>query len=131
MATKSLTKIDTFLDQLATLRIMRDESAAAAKVAKDACDKLEEQLLNSLLDSGLETTGNANLLVSVKRTDVPQVDDWAAFWKFVVANDAGDMVQRRISSPAWKARVADGVTVPGVTVFKKIELAVRSRDGKV
>ena len=127
MATKKLAKLDMMLDQLATLRLMRDEAAAAAKVAKEACDTLEGELLNSLLDAGLETTGNQTLLVSVKRTDVPTIKDSAAFDKYVLENDALDLLQRRLSTVAWRARVEAGESIPGTEVFKKIDLAVRGR----
>lgn len=127
MATKKLATVDKLLDQLATLRLMHDEAAAAAKVAKDECDKLELELLNSLLDAGLETTGNQALLVSIKRTDVPTIKDSAAFDAYVLEHDALDLLQRRLSTSAWRARVEAGESIPGTEIFKKIDLAVRSR----
>lgn len=130
MATKTLLKVDKLLDTLAVLRDEQAQADAAAAAAKKACSDIEEQLLAALIDSGLETTGNANLIASVKRSEVPSIEDSAAFDAFVLKHKALDLYQRRLSTTAWRERQQAGIIVDGITVKPVVALSVRSRDGR-
>lgn len=128
---KSLTQMDRDLDQLAVLRLERDRAAAELKAADEAYDQLAAKVLNAMLDAGIETTGNANGVVSVKRTETFQATDWQALDAYILKTGSIDLLNRRLTVKAVRERVEQGEKVPGVVPFTKIELSWTTRSGEV
>ena len=62
-----------------------------------------------------DQTGAAGKLANVKKVtkEEPDVQDWELIWKYVAKNKAWDLLQKRISAPAVKARWENGKSIPG------------------
>ena len=126
-------KMATFSSLVAEAKKLHDKIEAAKLAIKPdeiAFDELEERILQSLLDSNTEShkVGSIALgtvTVSVKRSTVPKVADWAKVNKYVVKNNATDLYQARLHVAAYNERVAAGEKIPGIETFDVKSLAWR------
>ena len=97
-----------------TARLVADKVAAAIKV-----DEVLVKLAVAAAIKQQEIKGGAGNTYSatLKTEDQPTIDNWTKFYKYIVDNDAFDMLERRPSKAAIKARWDDGKSVPGVDKF--------------
>jgi hypothetical protein len=65
-------------------------------------DDLDYQLLTKLDEQGLSRTANDKASVSINADTVPEVTDWDAFYAYVLEQQDFSLLQRRISSAAYK-----------------------------
>lgn len=126
MAAKKLTTLEARVATLATLRAERDAVTAQLRDVEARIDTMQAEVLNSLLDSGVESIRTGNATVSVKRTTVPTVEDWPALDAYILKHKALDLLQRRVTVGAWRERVEAGKVVPGVVAFEKVDLNWRT-----
>ena len=77
-------------------------------------EELDYQLLTKLDEQGLSRTANGNASVSINQDTVPEVVDWDAFYAYVKATDDFSLLQRRVSSTAYKELRKLGEEVPGL-----------------
>lgn len=87
-------------------------------------DKLEKEGIHLLEKSGLEIVGNARWNTSVKETDVPTMEDFDKFWRYVHKNDIPELMTRAVNSKTWRER---GMNVPGVGTFTRKKLSITRR----
>lgn len=64
--------------------------------------------------------------ISIGEATVGNVEDWDAFWPYIVKNKYFHLVQKRVSDPGLRELWEKGKTVPGVQPFTKRTLSVRS-----
>jgi hypothetical protein len=122
-------KLSTLADRLGKLSEAieaRRKAQAAADAAQEVEDGLRAAVLQAMLDAEIESTRGAGMTVSVRRSTVPQVQDWAALDAYIVKHKALDLLQRRVSATAWRERVDAGQEVPGVTAFTRVDLSTRA-----
>jgi hypothetical protein len=111
-------------DRLYALR----ELKAAAQKSVDAIEAeynaIREYVIETLPKS--EASGVAGRVgrVAVVRKEVPQVEDWTAFYAYVKKNNAFELLQRRLGDAAVKERWDAGKVVPGVTKFTAVTISL-------
>jgi hypothetical protein len=99
------------------------ENQVAAKKAH--VEQLKTAFMRNMDEVGTSTY-NADLgVVSIVEREVPSVTDWQALYKSIIESNAFDLLQRRVSSTAWRARLEAGETVPGVETAVVRSLSVR------
>lgn len=81
---------------------------------------LKEHIINTLPKSNASGVAGKLARVSVDTKDVPQVEDWTAFYKYVKKNDAFELLQRRLTDASVKERLEAGVKLPGIKLFKAV-----------
>lgn len=64
--------------------------------------------------------------ISIGEAVVGNVEDWDAFWPYIVKNKYFHLVQKRVSDPGLRELWEKGKVVPGVQPFTKRTLSVRS-----
>jgi hypothetical protein len=105
-------------DQLYRLREKRallEKHVDAIKVEEGV---LREHLINTLPLSKAEgIVGKAARAVIIQKV-IPQVQDWAKFYKYILKHKAFELLQRRPSDVAIKERWDSTLQVPGVVPFK-------------
>jgi hypothetical protein len=84
----------------------------------------EEKGLTGLLIAhmnvhGIELFKDGDDEVSLVTTEEPNVTDWPKLLDFIVTTGSVDLLQKRVTASAVKARWADDVEIPGVTTAKK------------
>lgn len=119
-----MTDTNTLIDEYIEAREAR---LAADRVAADL-DKKEKALANMLIANmraeGNPIRGTSRGTVTMHTKIKHNATDWRALYDYIKANDAFDLLHKRITEEAVNVRKADGVVVPGVSEFEVYTLTV-------
>lgn len=107
--------------------ILQRELEAQIKDIKKEEEALEEHILHKFEGSDLEGARGNLATAGRKVSNVPQVEDWDAFYNYVWEHRAFDLLQKRPTVSAFRERWDDNQTVPGTKMFTKIELTLNKR----
>lgn len=117
-------KLAEVADVYYTAREKRQEMARELKKLEEIEGCYRDHLIENLpKSSATGVTGklaNATVVTKVK----PQVADWGAFYKYVVKNNAFDLLQKRLSEKAVEDRWEEGEAVPGVSKFNAVGVSL-------
>lgn len=80
--------------------------------------QLKEYIIKTLPKSNASGVAGRVARVTVTTKEVVQVEDWPKFYKYVKANDAWDLLQRRVAPKAVEDRLEADEKIPGVKLFK-------------
>jgi hypothetical protein len=122
--------LKTRTTQLIALRNRIRDAEAKLSALKDRRKTLEDDVLAEMLETGIDMvrTKDGGSISRVTQ-EVPQIKDYDAFWKFVRRSNKPELLQRRVSTTAWrevKELRRDG-KVPGVETFEKVSLSLREK----
>ena len=115
------------VDQMWALREKKRELEASVKDLEGQISDLESTIMESMAEQGLDKMSGVLASVSITTNTVAQVEDWDAFWAFIHKKKYGHLLQRRVSDPAYRELLDQGVKVPGVSPFSKQRLNLRAR----
>lgn len=110
-------KLNELIDQWVELKSERVALARKDKELSQQIAQLQSQIMDIMNEVGTTQARSAGGLVSMKQTNQPTVVDWSAFYAYVAENDAFDLLQRRLSPPAFRARWDSDEEVPGTTAI--------------
>ena len=82
---------------------------------KSAQDEIDLALLKKMDAEGLSRTANGDYSVSINEDTVPDVDDWDALYNHIISTRDFSLIQRRVSSTAYKELLKLGEGVPGLS----------------
>ena len=116
-------RIDALYRQREKIR----ELEARVKEEKEKYKHQEDQLLKAMDKSQLEASRGRLATASITQTDRPTIKDYERFIKYVRDNEAFDLLQRRVSTTAWRERLDEGEKVPGIEVYPDIKIYLRKR----
>jgi len=88
---------------------------------------LREHIIEKFSKADIEGARGKVATCSVNHATVAQVTDWAAFMEYVGRERAFDLVQRRVNDTAYRSRLDERVSVPGLEPFKVLKLSVQKR----
>lgn len=85
---------------------------------------LQDHIIEQLPKSNASGVAGKTARVSVYTDEIPQVEDWDAFYKFVKKNNAFELMQRRLATKSVAERLEAKQKIPGVKIFiaKKVSL---------
>lgn len=138
MATATVSQINAKVAQRLTgsvgstidlMHALREEKRAADAVVKTIEEKIaaQEEVLYKLMDAqGLKKAGGSKATASIDSAVVASVDDWDAFWAWVVKKKYFHLIQKRVSNLGYRELLEKGVKVPGVQPFTKRKLTLTS-----
>ena len=106
--------INALIDERATLKAQMDGLNKRLKEFRAALDQVDILLLKKLDDEGLNRTANGIASVSINEDTVPDVSDWDALYAHVIATGDFSLIQRRVSSTAYRELLKMGEAVPGL-----------------
>ena len=117
------------IDKLAPLDEKLKKANAAAKAAKDAFDEQRDFVMDVLAYRNLDGGKGKKKSVTVGDEEVGKITDTEKFWNFVHRNKANELLQNRISNPAYREllQVRKGRPIPGVETVKVKKLYIHSR----
>lgn len=120
--------IGQLLDQLAKYRKNKADLDAKVKDVEAAINGLKIEILNALQTAGMSKASSKTLTVTVKQDVVPNVTDWDSFYAYIRKNNYFHLLQRRVSTAAWKELheqlSAKKKEVPGTEAFVKVDLGI-------
>tara|TARA_R100001594_G_C4044013_1_gene263788 strand:+ start:1090 stop:1449 length:360 start_codon:yes stop_codon:yes gene_type:complete len=91
---------------------------------KKLVNELKQDVLVEMEQIGTTTYNGDKAVISVTEHEIPVVEDWNAFYAYIYENNAIDLLQRRVTSSAWKDRRDDGEHVAGVDSMKQQRLRI-------
>jgi hypothetical protein len=60
----------------------------------------------------------------IKVSNVPLVEDWDKLHEYIKTTGEFDLMQKRISVTAWRARYDEGIEVPGVSKVEDVDISL-------
>jgi plasmid maintenance system killer protein len=106
--------INQLIEKRADIKRETEELNLRLKDLKTAQDEIDLALLKKMDAEGLSRTANGSFSVSINEDTVPDVTDWDAVYSYVMSNRDFSLIQRRISSTAYKELLKLGEGVPGL-----------------
>lgn len=106
--------INELIEKRSKVKTEMAELNAQLKELRQEQDDLDHQLLNKLDEQGLSRTANDKASVSINQDTVPDVTDWDALYEHVTNTQDFSLLQRRVSSTAYKELLKLGEAVPGL-----------------
>jgi hypothetical protein len=130
-------KADSLVKAYLALRLQREKLARKYEqedsVFKEQMNRLEEAMLNTCNDIGAETlrTDSGTIIKTLKENYV--CGDWDNFKKFILENQALELLQQRISQTNFKeyvgTRKEEGLP-PGISTMREFKITVRKPTAK-
>jgi hypothetical protein len=130
-------KADSLVSAYLGLRAQREKLARAYEQEdsglKEQMQRLEEAMLSTCNDIGAETlrTESGTIVKTLKENYV--CGDWDNFKKFILDNNALELLQQRISQTNFKefvsTRQEEGLP-PGISTMREFKITVRKPSSK-
>jgi hypothetical protein len=112
------------MDAYIRARADRLDLERQAEEIKESEDDLARTIIAKMRESGIKAMGASLGLVKLGETEEPVAENWVEIWQYIKENDAWDLVHKRITVTAVRARWEDGEAVPGVGKITKYKLTV-------
>ena len=113
MSEPSFEQLGALIDALYNLRAKRLEMAKQVDALKAEEETQRIQLLEMLQKYGLAKASGAIATIGQTHKIEPLVTEWEDVWKFIREENRFDLLQKRLSAPAWRELNEGGILVPG------------------
>ena len=113
------------IDLAFELREQKRVKEAETKEISAELTTVEGKIFARLEDIGVTTAKATLASATITEQVVPVVSDFEQVLKWIKENDAFYMLQRRISSPAYKEILDMGGEIPGVEPYTKRTISLR------
>lgn len=113
-------------DKMWALREEKRKLAVEEKRINEELAALETTIFGLLDAQDTRKAEGKKASVSIGESVVGNVEDWDAFWPYIVKNKYFHLVQKRVSDPGLRELWEKGKVIPGVQPFTKRTLSVRS-----
>lgn len=120
----TLDQLPAAVDEYQDTRKLRLDKEKEAKAIKDVEMQQLEGILEALRESNTEAIGGTTHLAKRVVNNEPIAEDWEKVHEYVRETGEFDLIQRRLTVTAVKARWDDGVEVPGVGAFPVEKLSL-------
>ncbi len=107
--------INELIEKRAEIKRETEQLNVRLKDLKSAQDEIDLALLKKMDAEGLSRTANGDYSVSINEDTVPDVDDWDALYNHIISTRDFSLIQRRVSSTAYKELLKLGEGVPGLS----------------
>lgn len=107
--------VTELINERAKVKGEMDKINIQLKELRAESDYLDVLLLKKMDAEGVSRTANEKASVSINEDTVPNVDDWDALYEHVSNTQDYSLLQRRVSSTAYKELLKMGETVPGLS----------------
>jgi hypothetical protein len=106
--------INQLIEKRAENKYEMDQLNAQLKELRETQNHLDVLLLKKMDAEGLSRTANTQASVSINEDTVPDVTDWEELYQYVTDTQDFSLIQRRVSSTAYKELLKLGEAVPGL-----------------
>lgn len=126
------TLIDRFYAQeqvVARKKRLVAKAETEVKRQQAIADKIDNQIRDRFKRQDVEGATGKVGVAKFKKLTSAQLSDWNKLRKYVIANDAVDLFQRRINKAAWLERLADRKNrpIPGIKSYDRVVLSVTKK----
>ena len=120
-------QLGTCVDKLFILQTKMDALDEQKKKLEDEYNFLETHLINQLPRNKLDGAVGRTAQCRLSKIDVGNAKDWDKLRKYIVKEDAWDLLQKRLSNTACRERWEAKKVIPGVEIFTRISLKLSKR----
>ncbi len=106
--------IDELIDRKKSIKSQMEKLNSELKGLREQENDIDFELLKKLDAEGLKKTANEVASVSIKEETVPDVHDWDALYAHIISTGDFSLIQRRVSSTAYRELLKLGENVPGL-----------------
>ena len=106
--------IDELIDRKKSIKSQMEKLNSELKGLREQVNDIDFELLKKLDAEGLKKTANEVASVSIKEETVPDVHDWDALYAHIISTGDFSLIQRRVSSTAYRELLKLGENVPGL-----------------
>lgn len=106
-------ELGIMIDAVYALRTKRLELAREVDKLKVEEDAAKAKIREILVEYGLAKASGAIATVGQVHKIEPNVSDWEAVHNYIKEKDRFDLLQKRISVPAWRELYEGGELIPG------------------
>lgn len=106
--------MNQLIEKRAEVKSSMDALNRELKVLRETQDLLDVLLLKKMDSEGLSRTANGQASVSINEDTVPDVMDWEQLYQHIMETQDFSLIQRRVSSTAYKELLKLGEAVPGL-----------------
>ena len=117
------------IDKYYQLRAQRLNLEKEVKERKRTERAYMEHIIASLKAANMANGGGGVANASIKEVEMPTPKNWPEIWEFVKANDAWDILQKRLSGKAVQERWDQDIMIPGIETFTKVSLSLTKKGG--
>lgn len=118
--------IGQIVDEISEIREQRRLLEAEVKALKVKQADLEQDLINFCLENKITSVRGNTASCTVSEKIYPTVSDWDAFYEFVRSNNYFHLLEKRPSVGAYREAQSQGISIPGVESFTKIDVNTRN-----
>jgi hypothetical protein len=112
------------IDELYKLRTARIDLQCAVDAMHEREKEMREQIMNALDANGM-AKGSGHLATgSIKISREPVAIMWEEIHQYIRDENRFDLVQKRLSVPAWRGLLDAGILVPGTEVVQVRDLSL-------
>jgi len=91
---------------------------------KKIVESLKADMLTEMEHIGTSTYNGNKGTISMAQYEVPVVDNWEQVYKYIHKHEAYDLLQRRITSAAWRDRLDEGEKIKGIQAMTQNRLRI-------
>ncbi len=117
-------ELGSTIDELYALRERRLDIEKTVKELKSQEHELRQELIGILNESGLAKASGHQATASIRTSTVPIVTDWDQVWEYVADHDRFDLLQKRLSTVAWRDLQESGTLVPGTESIEDVDISL-------
>jgi hypothetical protein len=112
------------IDKLYEARSARLRLEAQVKELKAQETDIKTSIMAELAESGLQGAKGQIATASLTYKVQPDVKDWDAVYAYIKANDAFNLLHRRITTTLWESMLDDGEEIPGIIAAHITDLSL-------
>jgi hypothetical protein len=118
--------IGQIVDEISEVREQRRVLELKVKELKEKQTDLEQDLINLCLENDLTSVRGSKASCTISEKIYPTVSDWDVFYQFIRDYNYFHFLEKRPSVGAYREAQNQGITIPGVESFTKIDVNTRN-----
>lgn len=119
--------INDLINKFVEVKALKESLNEQVKECNEKLAAIEADIMEQMSNAGITQAASDKASCTMRQATHPAIDDWSAFYDYVRANGAFELLHKRLSSAAFKERWEAGEEVPGTTKTSLWELSVRRK----
>ncbi len=117
--------ISTLINSLVDIRKQKADLAAQIKELNTTEAGLEKDIMHAMTEAGtFRAASDVGHTVNMAKKVHPAIVNWEDFYAYVAETKNFDLIQKRLSGPAFRDRWDQGVAIPGASSSEVWELSI-------
>ncbi len=125
IAAQEIFSTGVIIERMVAIREERRRLKRLDSELSESWSDLETLLINQLDAQGVTKASTDAGTATVNETVLPKVEDWDALYAHLKETDSLYLLQKRVSSAAFREQHEAGLTVPGISPFVNRQIALR------